>query len=1126
MHLPSRLRTHLRLVRFSMICSAVLAVLLALTPLGDTLERGALAVALRLQAAPALPAPVTMVVLRSQQPYGELPILREELAGLLETLAHQPRPASAPVVVDIVLTEPATETGPGSAGARIIAATRALGNVVHAGIVAWSEDNLQRPEDTLVPLKRHSAVLDAVPWTTSAINGTLLAHPTLAEGLYGAAAGVGFINLDAAQAKGETLLRAPLLVQGSEQVEGQTAPENRFYPSLALAGLAAVRCPGQPLQACLSVSPQGLRLGGAGGLELPVDEDGNFWINHRKRFEFDPRAGTDDASPNAPAPEVVLFRLEDGQGHFYTRGGLPIALEKLREQVLLVVDGQERSEVFSPLGPMFPQSSAHAQIMTSVLQTDLMTVFPSRLGLPLALGLLFLALGLRLGALKLEARQERAHEPSPPQRLISTLSRFVLSSSPELLLLLLSLLGAGLSFWLARTWLPIAQPGLTLAACGALFQFSLPRALDAELSQQEMLLAERDQKAVALEKARKALEIELTRLEPLRKEAVTLENMRPEDRAALAMPPEELADLETLVQDVHALLSGGAQKPPKSVQAKPSPRDTALEPLRQAADKLRQQQSEMQEAERRLARELPEISGILHWYRARTEARRGQLRGLHEAIRSTRERLLRLESEQVLVARPAQGLSPGSDQKSTPGSIGATTYDRNLFERSKLISADPAFCQLMHLALNRLAPAEQLFVRIHGETGTGKDLVARAIHDASPRKDNPFIPLNCAALAPGLLESALFGHVKGAFPGAVANTAGYFASAHTGTLFLDEVGEMSLAMQAKLLRVLESGEITRVGSTETRKVDVRIISATHRNLEAMVAEGSFREDLLQRLGHAIHLPPLRERRQDIPLIVKHFLEDPKTRRNRNIVIQPRAMALLTHGFDWPGNVRQLLRQVLEPAVILTESDTLTEDDMRRALPLVARKKVAQAESSAIQSLQLPEKAWPHLHGQRRNRFNASDCGADPTYDGNRQTADKHRRQLIALALPQAGWSVARATVLLAGDADAQTRASLQKQILDCLKTFEAKVPELDSPAQRDQLVQTLNRHYTPYHEAVLKVVEALRQGRIIRPGDPSPDDAEAGDCLADTSHAGHIGLAASHSPERADLQTEDTLPDF
>ena len=214
-----------------------------------------------------------------------------------------------------------------------------------------------------------------------------------------------------------------------------------------------------------------------------------------------------------------------------------------------------------------------------------------------------------------------------------------------------------------------------------------------------------------------------------------------------------------------------------------------------------------------------------------------------------------------------------------------------------------------------------------GESGTGKELVAQAIHANSRRREERFVAVNCAALSEGLIESELFGHVKGAFTGALAAKDGRIVYADGGTLFLDEVGDMPLATQAKLLRVLETREVRPVGGNASRKVDVRLVAATNQNLDEMVRQGTFREDLLFRLNVVqIRLPALRERQGDVPLLVDHFIGELSRQHARQVRgIAPEARAILVR-YDWPGNVREL-RNVIENMVLLARGDVLTADDV-------------------------------------------------------------------------------------------------------------------------------------------------------------------------------------------------------
>ncbi|NHM27403.1 sigma-54-dependent Fis family transcriptional regulator [Desulfofundulus sp. TPOSR] len=246
---------------------------------------------------------------------------------------------------------------------------------------------------------------------------------------------------------------------------------------------------------------------------------------------------------------------------------------------------------------------------------------------------------------------------------------------------------------------------------------------------------------------------------------------------------------------------------------------------------------------------------------------------------------------------------------------------------SKLVGKSPAIQEVVKL-IERVA-ASDATVLITGESGTGKEVAAVAIHQNSPRRDGPFIAINCAALPEHLLESELFGHEKGAFTGAAARKLGRFELADRGTIFLDEITEMSLSMQAKLLRVVQEMSFERVGGTETIHVDVRVIAATNRNLTEAIEKGIFREDLYYRLNvFQIHLPPLRERKEDIPLLANHFLEKfrPKYLVNK---ISPAAMELLC-SYHWPGNIREL-QNVIERAAIICQGNEILPEHLPKEL---------------------------------------------------------------------------------------------------------------------------------------------------------------------------------------------------
>lgn len=231
------------------------------------------------------------------------------------------------------------------------------------------------------------------------------------------------------------------------------------------------------------------------------------------------------------------------------------------------------------------------------------------------------------------------------------------------------------------------------------------------------------------------------------------------------------------------------------------------------------------------------------------------------------------------------------------------------------------------LRLIQKVEKSNMMVMITGESGTGKEVVAKVIHYNSPRKREPYIPVNMAAIAEDLIESELFGHEKGSFTGADGKRIGKFEEANRGTIFLDEIGEMDIHLQSRLLRVLQEGTITRVGSNKEIKLDVRVVAATNRNLGLMVKEGKFREDLYYRLqGFLIHLPPLRERGNDIIILAKHFLKEFSTSNNLGKKTFSREVLENLLEYSWPGNVREL-KAVAERAAIISDYETISDHDL-------------------------------------------------------------------------------------------------------------------------------------------------------------------------------------------------------
>ncbi len=277
------------------------------------------------------------------------------------------------------------------------------------------------------------------------------------------------------------------------------------------------------------------------------------------------------------------------------------------------------------------------------------------------------------------------------------------------------------------------------------------------------------------------------------------------------------------------------------------------------------------------------------------------------SIEETDERLSRSVIDETAARQTAA--APPTDTPLSGGLVGRSAAMLKIFSRiQKVASADVNVC-------------------IYGESGTGKELIARAIHEASGRRDRPFVPLDCAAIPEGLMESQLFGHLRGAFTGAVEHRQGVFALANSGTLFLDELCELSVPLQAKLLRVVQTREFVPVGGSRPARADVRLITATNKDPKIQVDRGEFREDLYYRVAVLmINVPPLRDRREDIPLLAEHFVQTFAQRHRKPLRgIEPYALERLVDE-PWPGNVRQL-ENFIEQAVVLAEGETLREKDL-------------------------------------------------------------------------------------------------------------------------------------------------------------------------------------------------------
>lgn len=347
----------------------------------------------------------------------------------------------------------------------------------------------------------------------------------------------------------------------------------------------------------------------------------------------------------------------------------------------------------------------------------------------------------------------------------------------------------------------------------------------------------------------------------------------------------------------------------------------------------------------------------------------GETCPLQQSLRSgQRERVLHLHQTPQGEAYVNIELSPIRD---TRGEIAyfvekmePLAVARGLSDAQGLVGRAPAFQHMLEMVA-RVAPSDAT-VLLLGESGTGKELVAKAIHDASRRADKPFVTLDCSGLTETLFESELFGHERGAFTGATTRSTGLIEAASGGTLFLDEVGDIPLVMQVKLLRLLETGTYRRVGSAEPHKADIRLVSATHRNLREMVAGGGFRQDLYFRLNtFPVELPPLRERSADIPLLAKSLLS--RVAADRNLAISDEAVDLLRQ-YDYPGNVREL-RNIIERASLLCDGEAIQPmhlpEEVRSGRALRANHAGKSASLEELERQTLENRLMQH-RGSRKN----------------------------------------------------------------------------------------------------------------------------------------------------------------
>lgn len=1065
--------------------------LLAWTPALERIENATLDWRFRLRPALSSPSPVTVVFLRGIQDGGEERPLREQLAAFLGLLSEIPKKQQpAAVVLDMVLTGPGDTSEPGSPTALLVEMGTSLGNLVHGLQLAFhaNEQREQEPDRSL--LLRHSLPSSGDEILRVAY-GMRLAHPRLAPKLYSGAAGAGFINLSPLPGvAGGVAHHLPLLAGLLEEHPSSTETGGtRLSLALSLAGVGAAICQHRALDQCMHLKGSNLRIEGSLSRTVPLDptHGGEFWINHRRRFQLAPdslasdRVSATDAS--VTPPEVVLFDTR-AQSQFITPDGRLLSPDQLAGQLVLVADMLEPNTVRSPFGEDFRQASLHAQVMANILEDDFLRRLPLWSHWLAALGLLSGALAWHPRRLRQSSsapsretwpRDAGSREAGPRDSgsLVPALKLVI--TAPEGLL---AVGWTGIAIGLFRgwsVWLPIALPlGMLLgSALGRRLFF--PWVLRQELARLTMEESNREQVLEAL--ATRTAELGELRAQLAE---VTAPPRGPEAASPLLPTTDELSvadvrELDQLLELAQRVLEEQLPQAAEGSLAVTTWREAPAfsERLRQARLEVQRLLKELQESLQTLKQHRSAGQTLARWLevrRAAYEALLGQVRGmLFEA------------ADQLEQLRPSlAGKMLSLDA--------APMADPAILERTGCMTRDPGMLELLRDVLTRIGPSQlQRPVLILGESGTGKELIARAIHRTGPHPEAPLVSFNCASLSPNLVDSELFGHVKGAFTGADRDRTGLWVEADGGTLFLDELGEMPLELQAKVLRAVELGEVRPVGGTarQARKVRVRLVAATHVDLEQGIQDGRFRLDLFHRLnGSVVRLPPLRDRKGDVALLSRLFVREASVRLQQEILLEEGAVVAL-EGYRWPGNVREL-KNVLEDLADRPGLHRIAAADVRARLgiseiePELSERDVFTPEERALLEL------------LRQHQFQESACGDDPAYPGNRAAAGRHLRVLMCKALRATRWARESAARLLAGETQAALAPLLELRIQHLLRSLMARLePVEDSTAAGDggklphhgilseSTHAAIKRQYRSDFLHVIRVLEALRLGHIV-----------------------------------------------
>ena len=635
---------------------------------------------------------------------------------------------------------------------------------------------------------------------------------------------------------------------------------------------------------------------------------------------------------------------------------------------------------------------------------------------------------------------------------------------PELLLTFTWTVLAWVLFVSYSVWLPLAAPWAAMVGSFTGWRITVNRRAHAEVAR----LGELEHKHQRLVSQLAELTSEATeaqaRVTEIRVQPTPTPVPQDDWQEILHMTATEMEELENTLDRALEVLSENRAHMTSAPSGDPPGGEGggSLKKLRSARGEIDRILGEMKQVEGEMGRHPPGMEVVRRWLATRQSAYQGLLRYVQAVVTDAGDTQLRLRA-------PA------------PIQFGVGVPDPELERKTGCLTQDTSFQLVLRQVVEKIAP-RKLPVLIMGESGTGKERIARSIHKHSERKKR-FIVLNCTAISTTLLEAELFGTRKGAYTGSIESKAGVFVEADGGTLFLDEVGDMPMEMQAKLLRVLEDGEVRPVGGDHdvTSRVDVRVISATHRDVEEMVKKGQFREDLFHRLaGHVVHLPPLRARVGDIEYLAKRFLSDLTTEGKSRLELAPAALRRLQE-HTWPGNVRSL-KTTLERLADLNDTGVITEEEVEAAL-------TGQPVALHVGIEHLSQDERNRLLLLRQHGFRSKACGDDDRYPGNRQAADRHLKELFCRALRLTGWSTMGAAIFITGSPEGDGTKAIARRIDRFVLGLKERMDKEDGdPKGKAKLEAALAREYRSQFEHVKRVLEAIEGGRLVVEVDKANSD--------------------------------------